>query len=959
MALMNSFYGGRRGASFIIVKNYLDVLSMVNDFSHGNDFTEVKFDEYVMINNPNKNHPDNGKIFRRGYDYNSDRTLSAITLLVDDENGNYYQNVTQEKYKNLKATDKFVTVEKYISDYDTSFIGIRAAGAEYIGCIVGPAGKAPLLSMEGYEATDARSANGFEYRKTSGTYSPDSTNPGIIPGKDKEGNFHDDIEWVCFSVRNNQYGDDTQAYIGFKFPYLVTQMQTSQVAPYDTNGDIADMSSISRASDDDGSHPYYNKWHLDIPKGVKGDTFKNLKVTSYRKWLQSLSSSADRIMYDATQTQLTEYTPGQNDLNRDILIYEDWNYDNKQNGEVKYYYLGDYNHIDDITFENGKMIFSFTHDDDKEFIFDYVSEITLQDNGTLTFTHSILDSETGFKKKDIYTNKLQWITNVSLDTGSFPLAPVYEQEVNEQTGDPLYDEQGNPVYKTDQEGNYIQARDENGELVYEISSWTENVNSEGLFQITFNNGNEYRAYIPFVNDIEYNEDSGWVGYHIIGPDRGHSESLVQLKFINKILQDPETSKIIIVYNIPREESQIPTTVTENENIKTEIGDREYQAFPLRTVQNITLDETAGILKVNYIDGTFEEIVNNFYIIDTFYYDPVKSELHIKKSTETEEQVFPLAYPTHIRYNAQDDVIEYKRAGENTYIQIGNLPLLKNIQLTNSLDLYIQMNGQQGYNIISQTGFENDESHPVSQHWIKLGNLAKTLPVMGIARNYTRNELYSIIMDTEPWNTAEEYAELRTRLNNENEYTQHKLDTVVQCLNLLYPDGNIDGDGFRLVTAGEDSELKDFFAFDLFRSKTRIVYSREIVDGQEQLTITEVPEAGSWYFLGRIETGKNTAVGMIGENTNLPQAGGILLTKKQDICSILFPDSDNPLFYKNKMKEIKLGSTYKNKIYSSSGSDSIIITMIGTDDATAQSYYNATTKEINIPTVTGDITIRKG
>jgi len=60
-----------------------------------------------------------------------------------------------------------------------------------------------------------------------------------------------------------------------------------------------------------------------------------------------------------------------------------------------------------------------------------------------------------------------------------------------------------------------------------------------------------------------------------------------------------------------------------------------------------------------------------------------------------------------------------------------------------------------------------------------------------------------------------------------------------------------------------------------------------------------------------------------------------------------------------MKEIKLGSTYKNKIYSSSGSDSIIITMIGTDDTKAQSYYNATTKEINIPAVTGDITIRKG
>ena len=85
MALMNSFYGGRRGASFVIVKNYLDVVTMTADFARGNDFTEVNYDEYVMINNPNKNHPDNGKIFRRGYDYNSERTLSDVTILCDSE----------------------------------------------------------------------------------------------------------------------------------------------------------------------------------------------------------------------------------------------------------------------------------------------------------------------------------------------------------------------------------------------------------------------------------------------------------------------------------------------------------------------------------------------------------------------------------------------------------------------------------------------------------------------------------------------------------------------------------------------------------------------------------------------------------------------------------------------------------------------------------------------------------
>ena len=39
-----SFYGGRRGSSFIIVKSYLDIPSMVNDFSQGGAFTGVNYE---------------------------------------------------------------------------------------------------------------------------------------------------------------------------------------------------------------------------------------------------------------------------------------------------------------------------------------------------------------------------------------------------------------------------------------------------------------------------------------------------------------------------------------------------------------------------------------------------------------------------------------------------------------------------------------------------------------------------------------------------------------------------------------------------------------------------------------------------------------------------------------------------------------------------------------------------
>jgi len=137
--LYNSFYGGRRGASFVIVKSFLDILSMTTAFSRGNEYTEVAFDEYVIINNPLKNHPDNGKIFRRGYDINSDRTITAT--VVAKQVGKKLQYYTEEP---LTYTHENISnfKEGGYNFYDTE---IAASGAILIGSIIGPAGKSPLL----------------------------------------------------------------------------------------------------------------------------------------------------------------------------------------------------------------------------------------------------------------------------------------------------------------------------------------------------------------------------------------------------------------------------------------------------------------------------------------------------------------------------------------------------------------------------------------------------------------------------------------------------------------------------------------------------------------------------------------------------------------------------------------------------------------------------------------------
>ena len=81
-----SFYGGRRGASFIIAARFNSEAEMIAAFKQGGNYTAVNYDEFVIIDTPNKNDKDNGKIYRRGYNYQDNleelkKTISKIKVL--------------------------------------------------------------------------------------------------------------------------------------------------------------------------------------------------------------------------------------------------------------------------------------------------------------------------------------------------------------------------------------------------------------------------------------------------------------------------------------------------------------------------------------------------------------------------------------------------------------------------------------------------------------------------------------------------------------------------------------------------------------------------------------------------------------------------------------------------------------------------------------------------------------
>ena len=278
----NSFYGGRRGASFVIAKRYSTIAEMVAAFSQGGDYKTVNYDEYVLIDTENKNNPDNGKIYRRGYEYNN-----------------------------------------------------SMGGAIYEGQIVGPAGLAPHTEMHTIdEVEQIQEREDFTYRRGSGEYGPVDGN--IVPGKYIEAGsgvikYNDKITWAYCSVRDMNSHEST-AHIGFKFPYTVIDYTTTSVSTY-RNGNYADTSAAIRT--DDGAHPFYEKWNISVPKGIKGNSIENIELAEATNDIENYSEKADDIAN-----------------HRKVLTYEERNYDNKEIGEITKKYIGKINEVQETVIDS-------------------------------------------------------------------------------------------------------------------------------------------------------------------------------------------------------------------------------------------------------------------------------------------------------------------------------------------------------------------------------------------------------------------------------------------------------------------------------------------------------------------------------------------------------------------------------------------------------------------------------
>lgn len=425
---MDSFYGGKQGVSFIIKSRFTSIDEMVKNFKTGNEFTDVWYGEYCIIDTPNKNDKDNGKIYRRGM-------LSSINAVL--------------------------------------------GGAEYIGQIVGPSSGTPFFKFGSLKGVLEHSNENFEpskgdirvyptkvdengdvsevnYRQDENgnwkdsnekivTSSYKAQRDDLVAGmvKTTDGStitrkYNDDIKWSWCNIRKANTNSESWFYLGFQIPYLVTEFQTKSISPYNKYGKanfevgttLYQTTVEQKEADDGKEHPFYSLWELGIPKGIKGDSLGNLKVITPTEendpdiytWDQFEVNDDSGFTTLKTQGDGSFVAPGYSNqykdnaedrenkyYNRQIIVYEYNIYDKdktpKQGAGSYYVYVGDFNTIKEITLsQDGVLKIYYTHDGDRV----------------------IEDDKIKFVKTQ--TKQLRWVSNIEINSTDGSIYIIYNNK---------------------------------------------------------------------------------------------------------------------------------------------------------------------------------------------------------------------------------------------------------------------------------------------------------------------------------------------------------------------------------------------------------------------------------------------------------------------------------------------------------------------------------------------------
>lgn len=373
---MESFYGGRPGASFIIVKTFQTMDAMKQAFQQGTGYNQVYFDEYVTIyKTSDPAYKYNGNVYRRGYDIN---------------NG--------------------------------------LGGAQYVGNITGPAGPATLvepyphekivrggditqnMSLFTNDANDIANNNPNTYNMVNFYNGKDAFE--IVPGAEKINdtytNFIDNIFFRYYFVMDEQNRNQIMR-IGFKIPYPVFNFQVEKINADEQPWII---------ETDAGDHKFFHSWKVGLPIAVKGDCVTRFSLLAVQT-IDGIPNNS-RINYsfyaptteDQQAKRALDLENKQNILVCDIVKY------NKKGQELppETYYVCDFNIIKNIDIDTqGYLIFTLpdgSQINSSVSILPKINDLHLNEYGEMSIDWTNTDNSSGVSTLE---NEVKWIHDIDFD----------------------------------------------------------------------------------------------------------------------------------------------------------------------------------------------------------------------------------------------------------------------------------------------------------------------------------------------------------------------------------------------------------------------------------------------------------------------------------------------------------------------------------------------------------------
>lgn len=568
---MDSLYGGKPGVSFVLKASYKTVNEMISAFKGGGNYTAVWYGEYVIIDTVNKQDIDNGKVYRRGLDYqNNMGGAEYIGQIVGPSSGTPYFEI-----------DDLNTVKDYAGDE----VNNETSWKRY------PTGKGPngryIISEDG----DGKDIGTFDF----------STKNALVPGKiDGKDQWNDTIRYTWVNIRNDEEGADSWFYVGFQIPYTVIDFAIHTTSPYDSVGNRRDSSEIKRI--DDQTHPFWEKWDIGVPKGVKGDSFRNLRIINPTStdniyyWNEITTTVNDQGVYYTSYPAVGGYrnslqgkedidithAPNTIDHTRAILVFDFWVYDDNKNGKFITVYVADYDVIEEIKLDDDGTLrlnmshsdqyhydkkirwidyidltkgngsagghFTFTWNNDNpretdEFDVRWIKGIEVEEDGSLTYTYvgkhenteltpvgnqsyptDLLYDDDGTQRtvsrisEGVYRvhNFLQWLHNVTLDTvtGHFTVTNNRDETIFQTDLDWVRS------ITLDKNGTVHVHHTTNSQVVDEILDqkikWIDSITlnpNTGFFLMEFNDGEQLPVQMDWVSDLYIDESTGEIAIH--------------------------------------------------------------------------------------------------------------------------------------------------------------------------------------------------------------------------------------------------------------------------------------------------------------------------------------------------------------------------------------------------------------------------------------------------------------